>query len=68
MSSPTLSTIPQILCEIAGQIQLSDYDQTNGIVALHDYTWKLRASDDNQSTLLIIESIPEDLQNALAVL
>lgn len=64
---PNLNSIPQILCEIAGQVQLSDYKKTFGILSAHDYSWKLQASDDNQSMSLIIESAPEDLQNALSV-
>jgi hypothetical protein len=64
---PRLSSIPQILCEIASQIQLSEYKQTKGIVALHDYSWKIETNEADDRTVLILEKVPEDLQNALSV-
>lgn len=64
---PRLTSIPQILCEIASQIQLSDYNQTNGILSAHDYLWKISTDEATQITSLVIERIDEDLRNALDV-
>ena len=65
---PNLSTVPSLLCEIASQIQLSDYNQASGIMAAHDYSWKISFNERTGTTSIVIETIDENLQNALDVI